>query len=651
MKKSFFILFLFLLNTCISCRAQRAGQYTSSSAKAIRHYELATRMYDQMKTKDEAILTIEEVNKAILIDPNFIEAYLLKGDVSYDAKQYTMAAEAYTNAIGINENFFPATYYNLAKSEFMAMDYSSSLNHVKIFLSLPRMSSSPLRPKAERLLRNCEYAAIAYKNPVPFNPINMGSNVNSEYPEYLPALTADQSTLIYTRKLKKPSIHGNIRDEEDFYISYKTDTLWSISKPIGAPLNTNGNEGAHSISPDGKHLYFTGCDRQDGIGRCDLYISSRVGDRWSEPQNLGPSINGVFWDSQPSISFDGNTVYFLSNRKGGLGGIDIWQSTKNEKGNFEEAINVGAPINTAYNELSPFIHNDNQTIYFASDGHTGFGGIDIFLSRKDSSGNWGTPFNIGFPINTSGDENSFFVSNDGTTAYFASDRMKGFGDLDLYYFTLYEQARPTLTSYVRAVVRDRNSNRTLEADYEVVDVSSGKLIVKGTTDIVNGDMMVSLPSGKNYALSISKNGYLFHSENFECRNSTDMKNAYRIDVLLSPLQIGSKVVLRNIFFETNSYKLSNESTLELNKLLVFLTENKSIRVRINGHTDSVGDDHSNLTLSQQRASAVSDYLISNGISKDRISTKGFGESQPISDNETTDGRALNRRTEFEIIGL
>lgn len=633
-----------------ACLAQRDGHYTSHSTKAIKHYELATRMYDQMATLEEATLTIEEINKAISIDPAFIEAYLLKGDVSFDAKKYTLASEAYSKAIELNENFFPATYFNLAKSEYMAMEYENALQSVNTFLHLPRMHSSPLRPKAERLLKNCEFAAKAVKNPVPFNPINMGVAVNSIYPEYLPALTADQHTLIFTRKLKKPSVHGTVRDEEDFYISECNNQSWNEAEVLPAPLNSMGNEGAHSISPDGKLIFFTACDREDGLGRCDLYVSTREGNHWSRPVNLGPAINSTSWDSQPSISFDGKTIYFLSNRRGGLGGIDIWYSTRNNKGEFEEALNMGAPINTPYNELSPFIHNDNNTLYFASDGHPGFGGADIFYSRQDSAGYWQEPINLGYPINTSGDENSLFVSNDGTTAFFASDRLEGHGGMDIFSFELYQQARPTVNSYVRAVVKDGSTMKKLEAAYEIIDLESGELILNGRTDIVHGDLMVSLPSGKRYALSIQKEGYLFHSENFECRNSTDMKTAYNLDISLLPVHVGNKVILKNIFFKTNSSELSNESNIELNKLLDFLRTNPTIKIRISGHTDSVGDDNFNQVLSERRAGTVYEYLVSNGTDKNRIEIQGYGESQPIQSNDTDEGRAANRRTEFEITG-
>ncbi|MBK9799966.1 MAG: OmpA family protein [Bacteroidetes bacterium] len=370
------------------------------------------------------------------------------------------------------------------------------------------------------------------------------------------------------------------------------------------------------------------------------------------PKNVGPPINSKYWDSQPSLSSDGNTLYFVSNRPGGKGEKDIWASSLTKDGYWGTPVNLGDSINTAYSDMSPFIHPDNKTLYFASEGQPGMGRHDIFYARMKKDGNFGTPVNIGYPINTSGDEFSLIVNSKGNLAYFASaDRKEGFGNLDLYSFDLYEKARPTLVTYVKGKVFDSESKKLLDARLELIDLETSKVVADMYSNSITGEYLVCLPANKNYAFTASRNGYLFYSENFSLKENKNQGEPYLIDIAMKPIKAGEKVVLKNIFFETGKYNLKDESKSELNKLGDFLNLNPKVKIEVSGHTDNVGDDKMNQTLSLNRAKSVYDYLLNNGIAAERLTYKGYGETQPVESNDTDKGRAANRRTEFKVVSL
>ena len=393
-----------------------------------------------------------------------------------------------------------------------------------------------------------------------------------------------------------------------------------------------------------------------------LFFSRKVGDNWSSPINMGPPINTKSWESQPSISSDGKTLYFVravrdkTNKMNG----DIFMSEVGDDGRWKTPVRLSNKINTPGNEQSVFIHPDNQTLYFSSDGHTGMGGMDIYMSRKDKNGEWGDPVNLGYPINTVKDENSFTVSGDGKTAYFASDRPGGYGGLDLYSFELPEQFRPLSVSYMKGKVFNKETKQPLYAKFELIDIETGKTVVKSYSNKVSGEFLVCLPLNKDYALNVSANGYLFYSENFsfDTLNSqvtghrSQLKGlpVYEKDIPLSSVKVGETVVLKNIFFETAKFDLKPQSQVELNKLLDLLLKNPKMKIEISGHTDKVGGNDYNQTLSENRAKAVYDYLVAHNISPDRLSYKGYGDTKPIDTNDTDAGRANNRRTQFEVIG-
>ncbi|MEP7265147.1 MAG: OmpA family protein [Bacteroidota bacterium] len=618
-------------------------QYSTSSKQAIKNYEDARDFYN-IRQNEKAI---DALKSAIKKDTTFIEAYMLLATVYEEQKQPLEAIKAYNGSFAINPAAFPYNYFACGKLEIRACKYDDAQTHLEKYLSLSKPDAAR-KQEVERYIRNCKFAVEAMKKPVPFNPVNLGDGVNSKFPEYYFSFTVDQKNLIFTRQIDdKQAMFGH---QEDFFRSTFSNGKWQPAVHLEPPLNTIDNEGAPSMSTDGHIVFFTACQRQGGEGSCDIYLSSYSADnKWSKPINLGAPVNTSSWESQPSFSSDGKTLYFTRRvtTKGQVNS-DLFYSVFREDNTWSAPVSLGDTINTTGNEESVFIHPDNQTLYFSSNGHEGMGGLDIYISRRLENGRWGIPVNLGYPINTCGDENSLVVSADGKHAYFASNRPEGFGDLDLYVFDLYKEAQPLLTSYVKGKVTDAITSLPLSAHFEIVDIESGKTVVSNTTDKMRGEFLATLPAGKEYLLNVSKDGYLFYSENFDCRKPTDTQQAFEINVPLNKITAGASVVLKNVFFDVDKFDLKQESFSELQKLISFLNANAAVKIEIGGHTDNTGDKIKNQKLSENRAKAVLDYLISKGINAARLTSKGYGDTKPVADNKTEAGRASNRRTAFVV---
>lgn len=623
-------IFIFLLSF------QLIAQETHTSRKAGKIYREAKSL---IAVKD--LQTAKSLlQKALSIDHQFVEAWILLGDVNIGLEDKEAAIQAYRKSIPLAPRFSFPMYYRLAVAEHSMGYYSDALKHIRKYLSSKKISE-PYRKKALALKSSCEFSISAVKNPVSFNPENLGPNVNSDADEYLPALSADGSTLIFTRSSNQDGSRN-----EDFYLSYHDTDDWTFAESIGEPINTAQNEGAQCITADGKTLYFTACSRSDSYGRCDLYTSEFVDGYWSQPVNLGSNVNTESWESQPAISSDGRQLFFVSNRPGGVGKKDIWVTYKNNKGNWTKAKNLGKDINTSKDDVSPFLHWDNQTLYFSSKGYVGMGGFDVFLSRLNELGEWGTVKNIGYPINSPSDENSLIVAKDGRTAYFASAYFKqGRTDLDLYTFDLPQESRAREVAYVQGTIIDSKTKKPLVAEIDLVDLKSGSSYKSSQSDL-DGDFMLCLPSDSEYALTVTKKNYLFYSENIQMHRegSILLKN-----FKLQPLEVGEQVRLDNIFFEFNSYELKDESVTELNKIIKFMESNPFLVVEIGGHTDNSGSESYNLDLSEQRAQSVKNALVQRGLPSRRIQTKGYGMYVPLNDNSSEKEKAINRRTELKII--
>ena len=494
-------------------------------------------------------------------------------------------------------------------------------------------------------IENCKFAVEALKNPVPFTPVNLGDSVNTTDDEYWPSITADGQTLMFTRQVSTG--RSVPKTQEDFYISHLENGKWRKAVNAGYPLNTSQNEGAQTISSDGRFMYFTACDRPDGVGKCDIYYSSFDGKNWSVPFNIGPPVNTRAWESQPSISANGRMLFFASNRPGGFGGMDLWYSILNDDGKWSIPVNLGKTINTPGDEMSPFIHFDGRTLYFSSNGRVGMGGFDIYITRMNDDTTWTEPQNLGYPINTYNDEMGLIIDASGQKAYFSSKRDDIHGK-DIYSFSVYESIRPDPVSYFKGKVYEKGTGKLLRATYELVNLITGHIVVSNTTDNA-GTFLVCLPPDHNYGLNVSKPGYLFYSDNFMLQGIHSATEPFIKRIDLSPVRAGEKLVLTNVFYEFDSWKITKESYPELNKLAMLLSDNKDVTIEIDGFTDAIGTDAYNLDLSEKRARSVMNYLVVKGIRAERLRYKGFGATSPIGDNVTYDGRKLNRRTEIRII--
>jgi len=639
------IIFSILL---IAIQSIHSQEYSTKSNKAIKYYEDASA---KMQVYDfDATITI--LHKSIAADENFPEAWLLMAD-AYDAKNNRDSVLiCCQNALKCGADKYPVTYFFMAEALYKTGKYEEAISTAKTFLDKKQFTPNQ-KMSIDKIIIDGKFALNALAHPVNFSPVNLGDNVNTKYDEYWPSLSSDEEMLVFTRRVpideNNPKIFGN--RQEDIYVSINKNGQWQKAEPIGPPINTDDNEGAQFITSDGKRMFFTACNRYDGLGKCDIYMSEKLGKGWSIPINLGEPVNSSYNEKQPSLSSDGKSLYFVSNRPGGKGGLDIWVSNLNDQGKWTKPYNLGDSINTPGDEQSPYIHPDNQTLYFASNGWPGMGSLDLYYSRRKPTNppSWTIPTNLGYPINTYADEVGLIVNANGNRAYFSSDRNPEKGR-DIYEFELYSQARPTQVSYLKGKVYDADTKTPLDAHFELIDLKSSKTINQATANKYSGEFLVCIPTDKNYALNVSKKGYLFYSENFTLADKDNTKPFFK-DIPLQAMKAGNKVILKNIFFETNSFDLKSESTVELNKVLQFMNENLNLKIEISGHTDNVGSDALNQKLSENRAKAVVDYLTSKGISSLRMISKGYGKTQPIATNNTEEGRALNRRTEFKIIGF
>ncbi len=494
--------------------------------------------------------------------------------------------------------------------------------------------------QSEMAIEELQEVLALSQNGYDINPQPLSDQVNSSADEYLPSFSLDQEVLIFTRKEN---------GQEDLFEAKNKNGDYEVS-PISI-INTRYNEGAQTISGDGQTLVFTHCSDDHGYGSCDLYISHREGELWSKPKNIGKPVNTSYWDSSPSLTADGRTLYFSSNRPSGYGESDIWVSHRIDRDHWSEPKNLGETINTSEKEASPFIHADGETLYFRSEGHLGLGGYDAFLSRKIGN-NWSTPENLGAPINTSGDDGDLVIDIAGRKAYFSSDRVQERG-LDIYTYELPERFRPQAMTYLKGDVVSKKSGEPLQAEVIVTVLSTAEEVFRGESSDL-GAFLCAVPVGKSVAIHITHPDYQFYSLHEEYQISQLAAEPIEERIELIPLPTASAIaddqpiVLNNIFFESNSAILSPASDVEIKYLYDLLQNQPEYHIEIIGHTDDVGQESDNLKLSKDRAESVRQAIIAKGINADRIQAIGKGEMSPIADNNTDEGRAQNRRTEFVL---
>lgn len=623
-KKLLISLACFLLVTSFTSCAQQVSQKAMASYFKAKDFGSRTQW-------EEGILELE---KAIKIEPKYTQAKELLGEFYFALKQYDKAIESLESAA--SEMTFSARATFLLSEIYLKQNNGPKAKYYAEKYIARKDKSPKAAEKASQTILNANFAIDAKKNPVAFHPKNLGPSINSSNWEYFPYMTPDGKWLAFTR------LQFN---QEDLYIAQKLDSGFTMANSFGESINTNDNEGAETMNAEGTILFFTACNRRDGYGSCDIYFSQKNNTNWSTPNGIGKPVNSPAWEAQPSFSSDGKSLYFSSNRAGGFGGKDIWVSYLDDNMKFSEPVNLGPNINTKYDDQCPFIHADNQTLYFTSNGWPGMGSADIFISRKSDTG-WTRAENIGYPINTETDDNAMTVSYDGKTAFLTSNREGGFGGLDIYSFELPENLQPKKTTYIKAIIKDAKTKQLLNANYSIVDLESKKEIYKGAA--IDGTFFVSIEANKNYALSVQKQAYLFYSQNINLVAASSTKT-YEVEVLLEPISVNNKITLNNVFFDFDKSELKSESFVELDKLAELLQKNLTIKIEISGHTDNKGDDQYNLSLSQKRAESVVLYLTEKGIDKSRLIAKGYGESQAIAPNDTEENQAKNRRTEVKVL--
>ena len=522
----------------------------------------------------------------------------------------------------------------------------------------------------------CQSGKELMKNPIRAFIDNIGNTINSPYNDYTPVISADESIMMFTSR--RPGTTGNGVDEglnepfEDIYVSFKKGKSWTTAVNLGEPVNTNEHDAVVSLSPDGQKLISFNGKKNGG----DMFISDLKGNKWSEPENMGKAINSKGHEPSATFSFDGKIIYFVSDREGGFGGHDIYMSKVNAKGKWESAVNVGPILNTEYDEDAVFMLPDGKTMYFSSRGHNSMGGYDIFKTTLEN-GVWTKPENIGYPINTPDNDVFFQLAANGVHAYYSTANNGGYGGQDIYRITLLGPEKqpimlnednllasvtapvsdfkadkiavegPKIT-VLKGIVRDDKTKEPLEASIELIDNTLNEIIATFKSNSTTGKFLVSLPSGKNYGIAVKKDGYLFHSENFDIPATANYAEVEKT-VDLKKVEIGQTIVLRNIFFDFNKSTIRPESANELDRLIKLLTDNPSLKIELGSHTDSKGSDEYNQKLSQSRSQSVVTYLIGKGIAADRLVAKGYGETAPMATNDTEDGRQQNRRTEFKIL--
>ncbi|AMR25847.1 hypothetical protein A0257_01220 [Hymenobacter psoromatis] len=641
---------LFALATAPTLAQQAPPSITDSKARSL--YEKAQSLYYKDRQAQQALLVWQQLTDKF---PDYGEPYLRKGSLQLTLGDHPNALQAYK--LGLSKLPVEAArggdYLILGKLASEVGDYATMRLAYTNYLSTNPASKSQVA-LAKLQLQNCDFAAEAMAHPTGPAPERLPAPLNQFRDQYFPVLTADNKSLIFTVQRNPEKFE---QENEDVFISaVLPDGTFGAPQSISPNINSRENEGTATISGDGNTLVFTSCGRPGGVGGCDLYISHRRGTQWTAPRNLGLLVNSKVWDSQPSLSADGRTLYFSSQRGGGVGGYDIYVTSIGPDGAWTKARNLGAPINTAGDDLAPFIHASGTTLYYSTNGLVGLGSSDIFRAELDAQGQWGTPRNLGYPLNTFANEASLFISSDNKRLYCTRAEPPRPGDpprmvppILLYGSEVPTSVRARETStYAQGRVFDAVTKKPLNAMVQLFDLSTNALTQQVYSDAETGEYTAVLNEGRAYAMYAAAPGYLLKSLNFDYSAARTF-DPLTLDIYLEPAKSGRSAVLNNLFFDSNQAVLKPRSRTELDRLVEFLRQDPNLRVEVAGYTDNVGMPAANLTLSQRRAQAVLTYLSGHGVPAIRLRAKGYGAAKPLATNDSEGHRAQNRRIELRIL--
>ncbi len=627
---------IFLLLTITNYTVIAQSELSSTSKKALKLYEKGQKEA-KIRNFEKAVKYFRE---AVIVDENFYEAYLRQGSLYHAMSQedsvyvtldkYASLASQPSNAVLRRLAFMSWDRGHYEKATAFLMMYLAREPTKVTDLEIALLSES-LDFSGKQLMKKTE---IKFKE--------LPTEINAFALQYLPAITIDNATMIYT---KRDFVNG----DEDIVVSYLVDGKWSQAVSVSSKINTALNEGACTISADGNTMIFTSCDKRDSFGSCDLYISRKRAKSWSTPKNLGKPVNTHYWESQPSLSADGSTLYFSSNRPGGQGARDLWVSQWIDN-RWSNPQNLGSNINSFKDEITPFIHPNGNTMFFSSSGFVGMGGYDLYKSEKDSV--WHSPVNLGFSINTFHDEVALLIAGDGKTSYFARELQKNnqIVDSKIVSFTLPDSVMTRQATFISGIVTNKESKEPLRSEIQVFDVEKNEMIYKALSDSLTGKYTMVLPAGRQLACYVKKKTFLFRDFQFNSVSNTILEPD-TIDIELSPVRAGEKIILKNIYFDLNSYGLDRRSESEIRSLVEVMEQNPNINVEISGHTDNRGSSRYNQTLSEKRAYTVYQEIVKQGVDGGRLFSKGYADKYPVMSNETKFGRRSNRRIEFRILGI
>lgn len=610
-------------------------------------------------------------------NPNYSQLNYRIGVCYMNLRMRYRCIDYFEKAYQLRRDVAPDIHLMLARGYHLNGQYDKAIGEYKAHIALLTPMEAPeMKPLLEKYIAECECGKQLMETPARAFVDNAGSVLNSRYNDHSPLISADESMMIFTstRTNGRNVDPADGQYDEDIYVSYNENKNWQVPEEIGEPINTKYNDATVGLFPDGQQLLIF--DNNKGNG--DIEQCSLKGTKWEYPKAMPKPINSDARETSACFSPDGRSIYFVSDRPGGFGGSDIYVCSRTAKDKWGEAVNLGPIINTQYDEESVFMHPDGRTLYFSSTGHNTMGGYDIFMSQRDDNGNWSEPVNLGYPINSPEDDLCFVISANGRHGYCSSVRPEGSGGLDIYRMTFLGPEKPYTLScednlisarsqpvsdmvmeasvelvtirltIVKGTVRDAISNEPVSATIDIVDNEKNEVIFTSQTNSATGKFLVSLPSGKNYGLMVRADNYLFHSENFDIPAATEYQEIDK-DIALNNIKKDVKIILKNVFFETGSAKLKPTSYAELGRLTKLLSDMPAMRIEISGHTDNQGSKATNQRLSEARAKSVVDFLISEGVDASRLEYKGYAFDQPVADNATKEGRAMNRRVEFKVL--